>query len=671
MLKKIINHPIWGERLADQAAKYIRFARRHNQFILEPENMDEYYRAHDPFILSVWHGQFLLIPTIRPDDISGTIVVGRHGDAELAAKVVKRFGVRAIRGSGAAGRRFGRDRGGAQVLREALKALKTGDCIVSTADVPPGPAQKVGEGIITMARLSGRPIIPAAIATKRAITFKSWSRLTINLPFSKGALVAGEPIHVPRELDEQGLEQCRRQLEAAMGQVTRRAHDIVGRSFRKIAPLWDYPLKPGLGLKSYQSLTGLARPLAPYIFKYRLSKGKEIEEREQERYGQASIARPEGLVWWFHAASVGETNAILPLMETLLSRHPNLSIVLTTGTVTSAKLAENRLPDRAVHQFVPLDNKSFITKFLQHWRPDLAAFVESEIWPNLILNACEQNIPLVLINGRMSKRSFKRWFKKPRLARPLFGRFSNVLAQSQVDANRFVALGAETVINSGNLKIDAPALKYNKEDFQRLKEALANRPVLVAASTHKGEEQIIAKAHKLIALDYPDFLTIIVPRHADRRDQIMSELEGENLSLELRTAARLPNRQTNIYIADTMGEIGLFYAVTKMAFIGGSFIPHGGQNPIEAIKLDTTILSGPHIANFSTSYHELFSRRGALKVTSAEELAAKIIDLLKNPSQHEDMKRGAQDSLDYLTGAMDITLQTLETYLETTEEDPR
>ena len=671
MLKKIINHPLWGERLADQAAKYIRFTRRNNQFTLEPENMDDYFRAHDPFILSVWHGQFLLIPTIRPDDISGTIVVGRHGDAELAAKVVKRFGVKAIRGSGAAGRRSGRDRGGAQVLREALKALRSGDCIVSTADVPPGPAQKVGEGIITMARLSGRPIIPSAIATKRAITFKSWSRLTINLPFSKGALVAGEPIQVPRELDEQGLEEHRLKLEAAMEQVTMRAHQLVGRPPQKIAPLWNYPLKPGLGLKTYQSLTGLARPLAPYIFKYRLSKGKEIEEREQERYGQATLARPDGLLWWFHAASVGETNAILPLMETLLTRHPNLSIVLTTGTITSAKLAEERLPERAIHQFVPLDTKPFINKFLDHWRPSLAAFVESEIWPNLILTADRKNIPLVLINGRMSKRSYKRWFKKPRLARPLFGRFNSVLAQSQVDANRFIALGAETVINSGNLKIDAPALKYNEDDFQQLKTALANRPLLVAASTHKGEETIIAQAHKLIALDYPDFLTIIIPRHAERRDEIMSELEEENLSLQLRTTAPVPARQTNIYIADTMGEIGLFYALTKMAYIGGSLVPHGGQNPIEAIKLDTTILSGPHVANFGSSYHELFSRGGAIKVTNWEELAAKTIDLLKNPSQHEDMKKGAQDSLNYLKGAMDITLQTLETYLETTEEDPR
>lgn len=664
MLKKIINHHLWGERLADLVASYIRFTKDKNNFVYEPDNMDEYFRANNNFILSVWHGQFLLIPTIRPDDIKGTIVVGKHGDAELAAKLVKRFGVTPIRGSGAGGRRMGRDRGGAKVLRKAIKALNKGDCVVSTADVPPGPAQKVGEGIITMARLSGKPIIPAAIATKRAITFKSWSRLTINLPYSKGALVAGKPLHVPRTLTPEELEAHRQTLEHAMGEVTKRAHELVGRNPKKIAPLWEYPLTQGIGLKAYKTATTLAKPLAPAIFKYRLARGKEIAEREQERYGITTIPRPKGQLWWFHAASVGETIAILPLIETLVERHQSLNILLTTGTITSAKLAASRLPERTIHQFVPLDNKSFVKSFLNHWHPTLAAFVESEIWPNLILSTANRNIPLVLINGRMSKRSFKRWFKKPGFARPLFGRFDTVLAQSAVDARHFISLGAKNVIDSGNLKIDAPPLSFDEKEREQLQSAIGDRPTLVAASTHKGEEQIIAEAHKLIALDYPDFLTIIVPRHADRRTEILSQLEKDNLKIELRTKSPLPSRSTNIYIADTMGELGLFYALSKIAYIGGSLIPHGGQNPIEAIKLDTNILSGPNVGNFRASYHELFSRGGAIEVNSAQDLASKTIDLLKNPGKHAILKQGASESLEFLKGAKDITLKALEAYLK-------
>lgn len=662
MLKKLTNHPVWGKKLADSLAKYIRYTRDHSKYISEPAAVDDYFRQHDPFILGVWHGQFLLIPTIRPDDISATIVVGGHGDAELAANIVTRFGVKAIRGSGSGGRRIGRNRGGARVLKQAIRALSDGDCVVSTVDVPPGPAQKAGTGIITMARLSGRPIIPAAMATRRAITLKSWSRLTINLPFSKCALVAGDPIFVPRDSSAEEVEQYRLSLQRALRQVTHRAHELVGRSPKKIEPLWERPLKPGLGLAGYRALTGLARPVAPLFFKYRLRRGKEIAEREKERYGTASLPRPDGPLWWIHAASVGEANAAMPLIESLLERNKDLHILLTTGTITSANLAEKQLPERAIHQFIPLDNKHFVNNFMRHWRPNLAAFVESEIWPNLIMAVKARGIPLLLVNGRMSKRSFKRWFKKPGLARPLFGRFNAILARNAVDTRHFISLGAENVIQAGNLKIDAPALTCNQAELDQLRSTIGDRPVMVAASTHAGEEEIIAEAHKIIALDYPDFLTIIVPRHPNRRAEILNNLSGEGLSLELRSESPGPGRTTNIYIADTIGEMGLFYSLCDIAFIGGSLIRHGGQNPIEAIRLGANVMSGPYVSNFSDSYFELFKRGGAYKVTSAEDIAAKIIDLLQHPEQHEQLKKAANNALDYLSGAMEKTITVMESY---------
>lgn len=668
MLKKIINHPDWGEKLADLASSYIRYTRTHSDNLFEPADMDEFFRKHDPFILSVWHGQFLLIPTIRPDDISASIVVGSHGDAELAAKIVTRFGVKAIRGSGAGGRRNLKDRGGAKVLKQAISALKEGDCIVSTADVPPGPAQKVGEGIITMARLSGRPIIPAAIATRRAITFKSWSRLTINLPFSKCALVCGQPIEVPRKATPEELERKRQQLEAAMQEVTARAHQMVGRSPKKIAPLWERSMQPGLGFMGYRLATSLAKPIAPLLFRYRLRRGKELEAREQERYGIASLPRPEGELIWMHAASVGEANATLPLIEQLLARNPALNILLTTGTITSAAQMATRLPERAFHQFLPLDNKDFVHSFLKHWRPNLVAFVESEIWPNLIMGVKARGIPLLLINGRMSKRSFKRWFKKPAFARPIFGRFNTILARNAVDKRHFISLGAENVIESGNLKIDAPPLTHDPAALAHLREHIGDRPLLLAASTHKGEEDIIREAHQIVALDHPDLLTIIIPRHPERRQEILDELSGKGLTLELRSERPEPGRSTNIYIADTMGEMGLFYSLGGIAFIGGSLIPHGGQNPIEAIRLGTTVMTGPKVSNFTDSYDELIRRGGAVRVHSAKEIAATTLELLHAPEKRRAMQQGADDALEYLSGAMSLTIDTIEAYLAPADE---
>lgn len=664
MFKTFRNKSLWAERTANLLAGYIRFTRSTSRFVYDPPDMDDYFRRHDPFILGVWHGQFLLIPTIRPDDISGTIVVGGHGDAELAAGVVSRFGVTPIRGSGAGGRRVGRDRGGAKVLREALKALKAGDCIVSTVDVPPGPAQRAGPGIITMARLSGRPIIPAAIATNRALTFQSWSRLTINLPFSKGALVAGAPMFVPRTATNSDLEKLRRLLEMEMDQVTKRAYQLVGKSPSKILPLWQRTKKPGLGLKTYQLVTDLARPIAPLIFNYRLRRGKEEASRKGERFGKPGLPRPQGPLWWFHAASVGEANAILPLIEKSLANEPTLSILLTTGTVTSANLAASRLPERAMHQFIPMDNRSFVRSFLNHWQPDLAIFTESEIWPNLIFEIKAKDIQLVLLNGRMSKRSFKRWFKKPSLARPLFGRFDEVYTQSPVDTNHFIALGAERVIETGNLKADAPPLKIEQDELNRMRTAFAGRRVLLAASTHKGEEEEVIKCHDLLTLDYPDLLTVIIPRHPDRGEDLQEKFTSREHRISLRSQTPTPGPETNIFIANTIGELGLFYELSDITFIGGSLVPHGGQNPIEAINHGANIFTGPHVRNFASFYYELFIRGGAIQVHSGEDLAAKVNECFQNPDQYEKMLNGAKEAMKFLKGAEEKTLSLLMRYLK-------
>ncbi len=290
-----------------------------------------------------------------------------------------------------------KDRGGAYALRQAVRALKDGYSLVMTADVPPGPARRAGIGIVMIARLSGRPIVPCAAATSRFRALNTWSRMTINLPGSKLAYVAGDPIWVPHDAGEAELEFARVQVERALNAATARAYEIVGADLKRVTPpnLGDPtspPADPDFRLKVYRTGMSLLRPVAPLILKMRERSGKEDARRRGERLGQANVARPNGVLCWFHAASVGETNAVLPVIEALGAARPDLNFLLTTGTVTSAGLAERRLGPRAVHQYVPLDAPEYAARFLQHWQPDLAVFTESEIWPSLILEtACAQH----------------------------------------------------------------------------------------------------------------------------------------------------------------------------------------------------------------------------------------------------------------------------------------
>ena len=594
-------------------AAYIRLAFNTSTVRRDPPDTDTKLFAEHPQIFAMWHGQFGMLPKIKPDrpaDVAA--MVARHGDAELIAGVLSRFGMRLIRGAGAGYRR--RNRGGAAALREALRALQQGTTIAMTADVAPGPARKAGNGIVMLGKLSGRPIVPCAMATSRYITLNNWSAFTINLPFSRLGIVVGDPIRVPEDADSAALEAARVAVERGLNHATARAYELAG----AIDPLLpaiqvkDAP-KPAFALRAYRALTRYAAPVAPLLLAWRTRIGKEEPARRAERYGEASMPRPSGFLVWFHAASVGETNAVLPVIDAIAAEHPEIGLLLTTGTVTSAKLARARLPKGAVHQYVPLDNQDYVRRFLEHWRPDLAVFVESEIWPNLVLETNALNIPLVLVNGRMSFRSFRRWRNRPGLSRPLFSAFGLVLAQNERFAQRFTALGAARAVPVGNLKIDAPPPPVDLAGHKKLSAALAGRSVWLAASTHPGEDDIVAVAHLAMKGARPDLLTIIVPRHPDRGPFIARLLTNANLKVALRSEGKLPDASTDIYIADTIGELGLFYNLVPVAFIGGSLVPHGGQNPIEAIKLGAAVVTGPHWQNFADAYEELLASGGCAR----------------------------------------------------------
>jgi 3-deoxy-D-manno-octulosonic-acid transferase len=414
-------------------------------------------------------------------------------------------------------------------------------------------------------------------------------------------------------------------------------------------------------LRFYQRLSVAMVPLAPALIKRRLKQGKEDPARIGERRGLSRDVRPHGALVWIHGASVGEVLAAAGLIEKL--RALNIRILLTSGTVTSAAIVAKRFPSDIIHQYVPYDSPRYVARFLDHWRPSLALFVESDLWPNLILSSAARRLPMVLINGRMSHRSFPRWRRVTATISALLGRFDVCLAQSDVDAERFTALGSRNVVTTGNLKLDVPAPPADAAKLERLMSVTRGRPIIVAASTHPGEEELLLAAHRALAGFFPSLLSVIVPRHAHRGEAIARAISASGLQVSLRSREELPTAATDIYLADTMGELGLFYRLAPIVFMGGSLVEHGGQNPIEAIKLGASIVHGPHVFNFTDVYEALDGAGGARRADTQEALVKQLGQLLANPVARESSVAASTRVVEQLGGALDRTLAALEPYL--------
>jgi 3-deoxy-D-manno-octulosonic-acid transferase len=414
-------------------------------------------------------------------------------------------------------------------------------------------------------------------------------------------------------------------------------------------------------LRVYRILCAAAVPLAPVLIRQRLKQAKEDPARINERRGMTSDVRPHGPLVWIHGASVGEVLAAAGLIEKL--RALNLRILLTSGTVTSAAVVAKRFPPDVIHQYVPYDSPRYVARFLDHWRPSLALFIESDLWPNLILAGAARRLPMVLINGRMSHRSFPRWRRISGTIEALLGRFEVCLAQSEVDAERFTALGSRNVVTTGNLKLDVPAPPADNARLERLMAVTRGRPVIVAASTHPGEEEILGEMHRELARHFRSLLTVIVPRHPGRGEAVARTVAASGLHVSLRSHEDLPTATTDIYVADTMGELGLFYRLAPIVFMGGSLVEHGGQNPIEAIKLGAAIVHGPHVFNFTDVYDALDAAGGAKQAGARQALVKQIGQWLADPTARQASVEAAGRVVDQLGGALERTLGALEPYL--------
>jgi 3-deoxy-D-manno-octulosonic-acid transferase len=416
-----------------------------------------------------------------------------------------------------------------------------------------------------------------------------------------------------------------------------------------------------LALRLYQFASFAAAPFAaPRLLARRLDRGKEHPTRLAERRGEASEPRPNGPLIWLHSASVGEMLAVVPLIERI--RAQGFAVLVTSGTVTSAALAEHRLPPGALHQFIPLDAPRYVGRFLDHWQPDLALFVESDLWPNLIMAAARRRIPMIMVNGRLSERSFRRWRLVPSVIAALLSRFDLCLTQSAADANRYGQLGAPRVNSTGNLKLDVPPPPVDDAALHKLKAVIGSRPVIAAASTHAGEETTVIAAHRRLRAKIPALLTVIAPRDPARGESIAEIAKVAGLSVGLRSRDELPNKDIDIYVADTLGELGLIYRIAPIVFMGGSLASHGGQNPIEAIRLDAAVVHGPNVWNFAEIYATLDQADAARLVTDEETLLAGLGDWLGNPAARKAVTEAAGKTVRQLGGALERTLAALDPY---------
>ncbi len=428
-------------------------------------------------------------------------------------------------------------------------------------------------------------------------------------------------------------------------------------------------------LTVYKILSWMIYLCVPVILLLRILRGREEWGRMRERFGAIATGRnapknhaPKIRPIWFHAASMGEVMSIWPLVKDLRQKSDH-HILITTATRTAADFIEMRIADEKhehiFHLYVPFDISHFTDRFIRNWQPQLGIFVESEIWPHLIFSARKMNIPLLLVNGRISERSFKRYLWVKRILQKIFAQFEYILAQDAISHSHFQKLGAEKAQDIGNLKFDAPLLPYKRKELKDLRDKIADRPVWVAASIHPGEEEMLAQAQKTLQKSHPDLLLIVIPRHAHRGDQFASRFTACGLSVAQRRKQQQLSARTNIYLADTMGEMGLFYRLAKICFMGGSLVPHGGQNPLEPARLKCALIHGFHIDNFREIYSGLNKTEAAYQLTNEGELSDKVRHFIEDKKAAEACGRRAYHFVKGRSGALGETAKIIETILET------
>ncbi|MDO6727982.1 3-deoxy-D-manno-octulosonic acid transferase [Cognatishimia sp. 1_MG-2023] len=405
-------------------------------------------------------------------------------------------------------------------------------------------------------------------------------------------------------------------------------------------------------LSSYLGLSWVLGPVYRFAIRRRLAGGKEDKARVAERFGGTTLARPDGPLIWMHAASIGETQSLMGLIPALLAAQPGLSILVTSTTVTSARLLERDLPERAFHQFSPIDTPQVIRQFLDHWQPDVAVWVESEIWPRMLVDTKARGIPMMLINARVSAKTIERWSWVSKTARLLFSKFDTILAQDQSTLTLLEKLELNDVAlrMTGSLKQELAPPLQDVDEIDALEQTLRGRSVWVAASTHPGEEDVLLEAHKHLATDA---VMILVPRHPERGDALAAQARAAGWVVAQRSKGEPLTADTQVYLADTIGEMGLWYRLSKVSFIAGSLEPIGGHNPFEPILLESAVISGSQVGNFADVYARLKNTEGAVFADTSTAIAEAVIALFDEDTRAQQAAR----ALDCLASNASITAQ--------------
>ncbi len=420
-----------------------------------------------------------------------------------------------------------------------------------------------------------------------------------------------------------------------------------------------------LPLFAYRLVSRGLEPLVPRLLDARVKQGKEDPVRVDERLGVPGVARPPGDLVWLHGVSVGETLSLLPVVERIVKARPDLTVLVTSGTVTSAELLARRLPAGVVHQFAPVDTPGAVAAFLDHWRPSLGVFVESELWPNLILAARDRGVPLALVSARITEKTAAGWARFPRSAQAVLSAFAVVMPQDDTSAARLEGLGAR-VDGQVNLKLSGGPLPHDASAFTALSAAIGDRPVVVAASTHEGEEIAIVRALDRLA---ERLCLVLVPRHPERGPEIATALTRDGYRFALRSRGSQPNAETDIYVADTLGELGLFLRLADVVVMGGSFgsflgrEPWGGHNPLEPARLAKPAVAGPDASNWQAVTADLVHAGGLSLVATPGDLPAVISPLLGDPAAARAMGERARRAAADVGAGLDRLWDALQPHL--------
>jgi len=433
-----------------------------------------------------------------------------------------------------------------------------------------------------------------------------------------------------------------------------------------------------INIYTYRLLTILLSPLIDLYLLFRLIKGKEDKKRFGERFGYTKTQRPEGRVVWFHGASVGESNSILPVIKKFIKENPdkNSTILFTSGTKTSAKLIKDKIKEyKIIHQYIPIDKYFVVKRFLKHWKPDIFIPIESEIWPNLFTLAKKTGCPIVLINGKMSEKSFKKWKEKPTFKKQIFSCIDLCFAQSKDNQKRFLKLGIKNTKYYGNLKFDVPILKGDIKKEMELKKSLkVKKEVWAVASTHKKEEELIAQIHIKLKKQHSNILTTIILRHPKRKNEVVNMLEKEyKLNVIVRTENTKITKKTDIYLCDTLGEMGVFFRVFDIVLMAGSLIDGiGGHTPIEPAKLNCAILTGPYIHNNKGLFAELEKNNACIKIKDngkiIDNTVKEIANLFNNSKKTKQLQKNA---LKLTTKMKNITIKIVNKIINDFKNTPR